>query len=361
MFRRAVRGAGLLATLAVLLTALVMAGFGMLLGLPLQLALLIGAVVSSTDAAAVFSILRNSGVRLERGTAATLEVESGLNDPMALFLTIVATEIALGTRRGLRGLRSCCSSVQFVVGVRGGWAIGFGGRAILRVVRLPAGGLYPVLTVALAFLAFGVTTLLERERLPRRLSRRDRARRRADPVQGRHPPRARRARLAGPDPDVRDARSAGLPVAAAARHAARARARGRARLRGAAARRVRRAGSPAHAVARAGLRRLGRPARRGADRARHLSGAARRSGGRSDLPSRLLRRAREQPDPRSDRGLARAQARARRRHPAGSYRQHRAASRCASSPASSAGTWSRPPPPSPRPACGTSRCRRAAW
>jgi cell volume regulation protein A len=160
VFRRAVRGAGLLATLAVLLTALVMAGFGMLLGLPLQLALLIGAVVSSTDAAAVFSILRNSGVRLERGTAATLEVESGLNDPMALFLTIVATEIALGTDAGLADF-GLLFVVQLVVGVLVGGAIGFGGRAILRVVRLPAGGLYPVLTVALAFLAFGVTTLLE--------------------------------------------------------------------------------------------------------------------------------------------------------------------------------------------------------
>ena len=160
VFRRALRGAGLLATVSVCLTALVVAGVGILLGLPVPLALLTGAVVSSTDAAAVFSILRSSGVRLARSTSATLEVESGLNDPMALFLTVVATEVALGTSQGAADF-GLIFLQQAVVGVVVAAVIGFGGRWILRVVRLPAAGLYPVLTVALAFLAFGVTTLLD--------------------------------------------------------------------------------------------------------------------------------------------------------------------------------------------------------
>jgi cell volume regulation protein A len=84
VFRRALGGAGLLATVSVSLTALVIAGVGMLLGLPAPIALLTGAVVSSTDAAAVFSILRSSGVRLERSTGATLEVESGQRSDGAL-------------------------------------------------------------------------------------------------------------------------------------------------------------------------------------------------------------------------------------------------------------------------------------
>jgi cell volume regulation protein A len=160
VFRRALRGASLLATLSVLLTALVMAGCGLLLGLPTPIAVLIGAVVSSTDAAAVFSILRGSGVRLERSIGATLEVESGLNDPMALFLTVVATEVALGTGTSLAGFGLVFAS-QLAIGVIGGVAVGFGGRSILRLASLPAAGLYPVITIALAFLAFGVTTLLE--------------------------------------------------------------------------------------------------------------------------------------------------------------------------------------------------------
>jgi cell volume regulation protein A len=159
VFRRALGAAGVLATLSVLLTALVVAGFGILLGLPAPLALLTGAVVSSTDAAAVFSILRSSGVRLERKTGAVLEVESGLNDPMALFLTVVATEIALGTQTSAGGF-ALVFVLQLAVGAVVGVAVGIGGRRLLRVVSLPAAGLYPVLTLALAFLAFGAATLL---------------------------------------------------------------------------------------------------------------------------------------------------------------------------------------------------------
>ena len=74
------------------LTAALTAGGAMLLGLSTPVAVLAGCVVSSTDAAAVFSVLRGGGVRLRGRTAAILEVESGLNDPMAMLLTVVGAE-----------------------------------------------------------------------------------------------------------------------------------------------------------------------------------------------------------------------------------------------------------------------------
>ena len=121
VLRRAARPAGLLATFSVVLTAACIAGVGLWLGLDPKFALLTGAVVSSTDAAAVISVLRSGGVRLQEKTAATLEVESGLNDPMAFFLTIVATEYALGTPLGL-GSIGLLFAEQFLVGAAAGLA-----------------------------------------------------------------------------------------------------------------------------------------------------------------------------------------------------------------------------------------------
>ncbi len=157
--RRAVLPAGLLATLGVLVTAACVAAAGHVLGLPAPLALLVGAVVSSTDAAAVFAVLRGSGVRLRESTAAVLELESGLNDPMAVFLTLAVTEWVLGASRGPFGYAGLLA-IQLGVGAAGGIAFGLLGRWLLRTVELPAIGLYPVLTVAIALLAYSVPTLL---------------------------------------------------------------------------------------------------------------------------------------------------------------------------------------------------------
>lgn len=159
VLRRAAVPAGLLATVAVVATAGLVALAGLALGLAPEVALLVGAVVSSTDAAAVFSVLRSSGVRLRQSTAATLEVESGLNDPMAVFLTVVATEWALGRAPGA-GPVALLFLQQFALGGAVGAAVGVAGRAGLRRLQLPAAGVYPVLTVAIAFLSFGSATLL---------------------------------------------------------------------------------------------------------------------------------------------------------------------------------------------------------
>jgi len=158
--RRAALPAGLLATVSVVLTAALVALAGWMLGLPGHVALLVGSVVSSTDAAATFMVLRGSGVRLHRSTAATLELASGLNDPLAILLTLVATEIALGHAIGARDVTLLLVR-QFGVGGIVGVTAGFAARSLLRNVRLPAGGLYPVLTVAVAFLSFGIAALLD--------------------------------------------------------------------------------------------------------------------------------------------------------------------------------------------------------
>jgi cell volume regulation protein A len=157
-FRVALWPASVLATVGVLGTAVAVGLAARLLGFPWELALLLGAVVSSTDAAAVFSILRTSGVQLQKRVGATLELESGLNDPMAVILTVALTEqLATGRPLGWR------TGVELVLKLAGGGvaglAIGHAGRWVLGRVRLPVGGLYPVLTAALAFLSFGLPEL----------------------------------------------------------------------------------------------------------------------------------------------------------------------------------------------------------
>jgi len=149
-----------LATMGVVLTAGGVAGVARLLGFSWPVALVIGSVVSSTDAAAVFSVLRGSGMRLEARTAATLEVESGLNDPVAVLLTIAATDVALGRHTTVWAITLGCL-LSLAVGTVAGLACGWGGLRILRRIQLPATGMYPVLTVAIGFAAFGVATLLD--------------------------------------------------------------------------------------------------------------------------------------------------------------------------------------------------------
>ncbi|MCC5863521.1 MAG: potassium/proton antiporter [Wenzhouxiangella sp.] len=151
--------ASILATLAVAGTAMIVAAAAWLLGLGWMEALLLGAIVSSTDAAAVFSSLRGSGVQLRRRVGATLELESGLNDPMAVILTLALTATLLGTDSF--ALLPFLGDVllQLVIGVGLGLAIGWLGTQLLSRIRVPAAGLYPALTLALALLAFGLPTI----------------------------------------------------------------------------------------------------------------------------------------------------------------------------------------------------------
>jgi cell volume regulation protein A len=159
LVKRWYRPAAVLASLGVLLTAGLVAGAGKLLGLSWGSAGLVGAVVSSTDAAAVFAALRASGVQLKKRVGLTLELESGLNDPMAVILTMAVTSVLVGGQSAGWGLLVQVP-VQIVVGAGLGLGIGALGRLLLRRSRLTVGGLYPVMSVALALIAFSVPTLL---------------------------------------------------------------------------------------------------------------------------------------------------------------------------------------------------------
>jgi cell volume regulation protein A len=158
--RQAAKPAGTLATLGVIGTSVLMAAGARLLGFSWLEALVLGAVVSSTDAAAVFSVLRGSGLHLKRRVGVTLEVESGMNDPVAVMLTTALTAQLIRHAELAPWELPLEAAVQLVVGGGLGVAFGYGGRALLRRVRLPGGGLYPALTLAIAFLAFGVPTLV---------------------------------------------------------------------------------------------------------------------------------------------------------------------------------------------------------
>ncbi|MCU0804243.1 MAG: potassium/proton antiporter [Burkholderiales bacterium] len=157
VFRAGLAPALSLATVGVLLTAgLVAVAAAWLLGLDWRYALLLGAIVGSTDAAAVFAILRASGVRLKQRAAATLEIESGVNDPMAVFLTLTVLEsIRIGSSLDAAGAVVSLGrqfAIGAAVGYLGGQAIGFA----LERMRL-APGLAALFVVACGVAAFAAT------------------------------------------------------------------------------------------------------------------------------------------------------------------------------------------------------------
>lgn len=124
--RGALAPAAALATVGVLGTAALSALAAFLFGLPWPQALIFGAVVSSTDAAAVFSVLRGGGVSLRARVGRVLELESGLNDPMAVILTLSLTTAATSGQPLGWGL-AVEVVLQLAVGAAGGAAIGWGG------------------------------------------------------------------------------------------------------------------------------------------------------------------------------------------------------------------------------------------
>ncbi|MGF1608768.1 MAG: potassium/proton antiporter [Kiloniellales bacterium] len=154
--------AALLATLGVVVTAAITGAVAWLvLQDALLAALLVGAIVGSTDAAAVFLLLHQQGMQLRRRVSATLEVESGVNDPMAVFLTVsLVSLIANGTGTEEPTL-AVVENLVWQLGL-GALAGGIGGFVISWVAnRLElAPGLYPVLVVAAAFVVFGGTQTL---------------------------------------------------------------------------------------------------------------------------------------------------------------------------------------------------------
>src|SRR5581483_10503665 len=118
-----------------------------LLGLEWRTAFLWGAVLSSTDAAAVFSVLRGVGVR--KSLAGALELESGLNDA-----PVVIAVVLLASPEPLQWWSPVLVVYQLIVGGAVGAALGFGGAWALRRAALPATGLYPLATLSVCVLAY---------------------------------------------------------------------------------------------------------------------------------------------------------------------------------------------------------------
>ncbi|GAA3775727.1 potassium/proton antiporter [Plantactinospora mayteni] len=126
-----------------------------LLGLDWRLALLYGAVLSSTDAAAVFATLR--WLRLPRRLVTTLEAESGMNDaPVVLLVVLLSTSSLAGHDWWYDVLLVC---YELAVGAVLGFGVGMLGRWTLRRAALPSSGLYPIAAVGLTVLAYGVATV----------------------------------------------------------------------------------------------------------------------------------------------------------------------------------------------------------
>lgn len=144
--------AGVLATVGVAISVTVTSLLAyVLLDVDARTAVLLGAVVSSTDAAAVFAVMRT--LRLRSRTRATLEAESGFNDPPVIILvTLVVSDLwdDLDLVTAFLGFLQ-----QMGVGLVVGVAVAYAGRWMLGRVALPAAGLYPLATLAFALLAFG--------------------------------------------------------------------------------------------------------------------------------------------------------------------------------------------------------------
>ena len=149
-----------LATVGVLLSALVLGAIAAaVLGLDLLQGMLLGSVIASTDAAAVFSILRSRGVAIVPRLRHLLELESGSNDPAAVFLTVGIIALIERSADGMIDLIGLFVG-QLSVGLMAGWLLARGAVALINRVRLEYDGLYPVLTVAFVLLTYEGTTWL---------------------------------------------------------------------------------------------------------------------------------------------------------------------------------------------------------
>lgn len=120
--------------------------------------LLIGSVISSTDAASVFSVLRSKKLNLKDGTASLLEVESGSNDPASYMLTVIVLSVMSGNTSA--GGVAVQILMQIALGLICGFGIGYGASLLMRKVKVAAGGFDTAFMVAVALLAYGLPQLL---------------------------------------------------------------------------------------------------------------------------------------------------------------------------------------------------------
>ncbi len=160
LFRVGLRPALSLATIGVVITVGVCGALAAwILGLSWVHGLLLGAIVGSTDAAAVFSVLTMQGLALKSRVGATLEIESGLNDPMAVFLTIMLVELMITKEPNfswlLLGDFAWEMGAGTAVGLLGGRVLAYG---VERLQLSP--GLYPLLALFGGVFIFGLAAVM---------------------------------------------------------------------------------------------------------------------------------------------------------------------------------------------------------
>lgn len=156
-FRVGFKPALSMATIGVFITSGVVGLIAMwIFNLTLVEGLLIGAIVGSTDAAAVFSMLRGQGININERVGATLEIESGTNDPMAIFLTLMFIQLLISDENTVLGnVLFFLQQFGFGIGIGllGGWLVK---RLLARLELMP--GLYSLLALALGFSIFGLAS-----------------------------------------------------------------------------------------------------------------------------------------------------------------------------------------------------------
>ncbi len=157
-----------LATVGVVMTAFVLAGFVWLVApwlgieIPFALALLLASTMSSTDSASVFSILRSKKQGLKQNLHPLLELESGSNDPMAYMMTILLISVVSNTSSGVGlGMSVVFFVVQMVVGALSGYLIGRLAVWTINRIKLANHSLYSVLLLAFIFFSFAFTDLIK--------------------------------------------------------------------------------------------------------------------------------------------------------------------------------------------------------
>jgi cell volume regulation protein A len=149
-----------LATIGVGVTAFIVGIFAhFVLGFDLASGVMLGAIIGSTDAAAVLSVLRGRGVRLLPRLKPILELESSANDPMAIFLSLGMIRLLTNPETSFWELLMLFIA-QMGVGFIGGWGVGKLALLGLNKLRLEYDGLYPVLTLTTVLLSYSATTLL---------------------------------------------------------------------------------------------------------------------------------------------------------------------------------------------------------
>lgn len=148
---------GVLATVGVILTALLIGVFAyLMLGLTLLEGMLLGSIISSTDAASVFSILRSKKLNLKSGLAPMLEMESGSNDPIAYMLTTIILGLIIGEGQNI----VLTLAMQVIIGVFIGVLVGKVAVWLINHINLDIDALYSIIVFGFALLSYSGANLI---------------------------------------------------------------------------------------------------------------------------------------------------------------------------------------------------------